>query len=97
MSVIPGQMLDDDEKISVPMMLIALFGSTLAFLMSLSWASFLSDSVEAVHRASGQKIPLSVSRLFSAIIVTGVATSLFTALYAWERKVAKERDLKAEK
>lgn len=91
MSVIPGQMLDDEEQLSIPLLLIALFGSTLAFLLSLSWAAFLSDSVEAVHRASGQKLPLPVARLFSAIIVTGVATSLLVALFSWERKVTKER------
>lgn len=94
MSVIPGQMIDENQEISVPMLLIALFGATLAFLLSLSWAAFLNDSVDAVFKVSQNRLPLPVARLISAVIVSGVATGLFIALYTWERKVTQQRQEK---
>jgi len=91
-SSIPGQMIDNHESISVPLLVISLMGATLAFLLSLSWAAFLSDSVEAVHRSTNNKLPLPVARLLAAIVVTGVAVGLLILLYKWERKVARNDD-----
>ena len=91
-STIPGQMMDEDEAISIPFLLISLFGATLAFLLSLSWAAFLGDSVEAVQKATGNKIPLPVARLIAAIIVSCVAVSLLVWMYHLERKVAREHE-----
>lgn len=92
MSTIPGQMLDDNPSLSIPLLLISLFGATLAFLLSLSWAAFLSDSVEAVQRVTQNKIPLPLARLVSAIIVTAVSVSLLILLFHCERKVRVEAE-----
>jgi hypothetical protein len=94
-SAIAGQMMDDDENINIPFMLISLFAGTLTFLLSLSWAAFLSDSVETVQRITKNKIPLPLARLIAAIIVSMVAVSLLVLLFNWERKV-KERKRQAQ-
>jgi hypothetical protein len=88
MSTIPGQMMDDNQEINIPLMLISLFGATLAFLLSLSWAAFLSDSVEAVQRKTRNTIPLPVARLLAALIVTAVTVTLLSLLFKWERKAS---------
>ena len=88
-SSIPGQMLDNEEELSIPLLLISLFGATLAFLLSLSWAAFLSDSVEAVHKATNQKIPLPVARLIAALIVSATAVGLLVCLFQWERRASR--------
>ena len=82
--------MDDTEEINVPFLLISVFGATLAFLLSLSWAAFLSDSVEAVQKASGHKIPLPVARLIAAIIVSSVAVLLLIFLFKVERKAVRD-------
>jgi len=92
LSNIPGQMLDNTEPLNVHLLVISLAGATLAFLVSLSWAAFLNDSVEAVQKRSGNKYPLPLARLISAIIVTTVVVSLQVVLFKIERKVIREDD-----
>jgi len=92
LSNIPGQMLDNTEPLNVNLLVISLAGATLAFLVSLSWAAFLNDSVEAVQKRSGNKYPLPLARLISAIIVTGVVVSLQVVLFKIERKLIRDDD-----
>lgn len=95
-SSIPGQMMDDNEELSIPLMLISLAGATLAFLLSLSWAAFVSDSVDAVQKKTNGKLPLPVARLLAAIVVTTVAVGLLVYLFKWERKVTRQQEEQEE-
>lgn len=90
MSTIPGQMMDEHEEINIPLLMISLFSATLAFLLSLSWAAFLGDSVEAVQKATNNRLPMPIARLFAAIVVTVVAITLLIILFHWERRVTQE-------
>lgn len=91
-STIPGQMMDDRTEINIQLMIISLFGATLAFILSLSWASFVNDSVEAVQKKAGNKYPLPLARFVSATIITGVAVTILILLFKWERKVTDDQN-----
>lgn len=88
-SSVPGQMMDEVEEISIPLMLITLATATLSFLISLSWATFVNDSVTAVQHKSKHKLPLPVARLLAAIVVTAVAIFMLVYLYNCERKATR--------
>lgn len=81
--------MDEVEEISIPLMLITLATATLSFLISLSWATFVNDSVTAVQHKSKHKLPLPVARLLAAIVVTAVAIFMLVYLYNCERKATR--------
>ena len=92
MSTIPGQGVTDDEGLSIPLLLVSLLSATMAFMMSISWAGFIDSSVITVNEKTGNIIPLPISRLISAIIVSGVSVGILIALFQWEKRVTRDKD-----
>jgi len=75
--------------LNTQLLVISLFAATGSFLVSLSWQSFLNESVNAVQRVVNHKIPIAVSKLVTAIIVTALMIGILTALYRWEKKATE--------
>lgn len=80
------------RPLTTQLLVISLFAATASFLVSLSWQKFLSDAVDAVQRSTNQKIPVVVSQLITAIVVTAVMVGVIVGLYRWERKEAAAAD-----
>lgn len=86
-SFIPGQTSGGDT-VNIQSMLLAMSAGILMFLTSLTWSQFLDAAVQAIHKATGERYPLVVSRLITALIVSATVIFIFSMMYSWEKKVA---------
>ena len=87
-SSIPGQSIVTHENtLNTQLLLISLFAGTMTYLMGLTWASFLNESIDAVQKVTNHKIPTALAKLFAAIIVTCSVVASLAAMYQWEQRV----------
>lgn len=87
-SLIPGQ-TDNGLELNSQLLVISVTATTVSYLMSLTWASFVKQAVIATQAATQHRIPAPVSYLFAAIIVSSVVIAILATLYRWEQRVVQ--------